>query len=59
MTLAWYLFADMALDAARYVWFALRSWIRRQWESGMSEYLADDATCRARMAELTQKPSAT
>lgn len=59
ITLTWYLFANMALDTARYVWFALRCWIRRQWESGMTQYLEDDATCRALMAELTEKAIAT
>ena len=58
-TLAWYLFADMALDAARYIWFSLRGWIRRQWEAGMTQYLEDDALCRALMAEMEIKASAT
>lgn len=53
LTLAWYLFADMTVDAARYVWFALRHWIHRRWQAGMAEYLADEATCRALIAEKT------
>jgi hypothetical protein len=52
LTLMWYLFADMTVDAARYVWFALRNWIHRRWERGMAEYLADEATCRAYIAEM-------
>jgi hypothetical protein len=51
VTLLYYLLADLSLDAARYVWFALRNWIHRRWEAGMAEYLADDATCRAYIAE--------
>ncbi|KVP39676.1 hypothetical protein [Burkholderia ubonensis] len=51
-TLLCYLIGDMALDVARHIWFALRNWIRRYWEKGMAEYLADDALCRARLAEM-------
>lgn len=49
LTLSYYVLGDLALDAARYVWFALRKWIHRRWEAGMTEYLADDALCRALM----------
>ena len=55
LTLFCYLLGDVALDAARYVWFALRNWIHRLWEARMAEYLADDATCRAYLAELAPK----
>jgi hypothetical protein len=58
LTLMWYLFADMAVDAARYVWFALRNWIHRLWQAGMAEYLADEATCRALIAEKKAAASA-
>ncbi|KWU26444.1 hypothetical protein [Burkholderia cenocepacia] len=51
VTLLFYLFADLVLDVARYVSFVLRTWIQRRWESGMAEYLADDALCRAKLAE--------
>lgn len=47
VTLLCYLIGDMALDVARYVWFALRNWIHRYWERGMAEYLGDEALCRS------------
>jgi hypothetical protein len=49
-TLLFYVIGDMALDVARQVWFAFRGWIRRYWEAGMADYLADDALCRAQLA---------
>lgn len=52
VTLLYYLLADLAVDAARYVWFAMRNWIHRRWVAGMAEYLADDAVCRAFQAEM-------
>jgi hypothetical protein len=52
MTLFVYLLGDMALDVARQIWFMLRSWIWRRWVCGMSEYFADDALCREKLAEF-------
>jgi len=51
VTLLFYLLADVVLDVARHVSFVLRTWIQRRWESGMAGYLADDALCRAKLAE--------
>lgn len=50
-TLLGYMIGDMALDFARHVWFVLRAWIRRRWEAGMAEYLADEALCRSYITE--------
>lgn len=46
-TLLVYLLGDLAMDVARQIWFALRTWVRRHWEAGMAEYLADDKLCRS------------
>jgi hypothetical protein len=52
-TLLAYALGDLALDIARQIWFALRAWIRRVWEAGMAEYLADDKLCQAYLAKPT------
>jgi len=58
LTLLCYLAGDLALDAARYVWFALRNWIHRRWEAGMSDYLADEMLCREYLTKLKRAESA-
>jgi hypothetical protein len=55
VTLAWYLFADMSVDVARYVWFALRNWVHRRWEEGMADYLSDDKLAREYLAALNSE----
>ncbi|RQR65519.1 hypothetical protein DIE18_03460 [Burkholderia sp. Bp9125] len=52
LTLVTYLLGDLVVDVARSVWFALRDWIHRRWATGMTEYLEDDALCRAHLAQL-------
>lgn len=54
VTLLCYLLGDMALDVARQVWFAFRTWIHRYWEQGMVEYLADGELCRSALAAREQ-----
>jgi hypothetical protein len=58
VTLLVYLVGDMALDVARQIWFVLRNWIWRRWVSGMSEYFADDALCREKLAEYERAQEA-
>lgn len=51
-TLAFYLLSDFAMDAARYIWFAVRGYVQRRWEHGMAEYLADDALCKSFLSNV-------
>lgn len=56
-TLLFYFVSDLAVDGARYVWFALRGYVQKRWESGMALYLADEALCHKRLGELGMAPA--
>ena len=58
LTLVTYLLGDLVVDVARSVWFALRGWIHGCWVVGMTEYLEDDALCRAYLEQLQGEETA-